>query len=334
MKPIKNKKLLNILLFLSNILLAILIIKEFKILDFCHTIITLLAPLFWGYSIAWLIKPIMLYFNNYFKTILSTIITYSLLVLLLVVIGYLAVPVIINEVKILIPHIMNIYKNLDPLILSKIDVSLLSTKILTVLNKYTMNIKDSILTIFYSIFISFFFLTNHRSVSNFFAKKVPTQLINQLSINLKAFVKGTLLVTFILFFLSIISFWIAKLPYALLFAIIISLTNIIPYLGPYIGGVPSVIVAFNVSSELGMIILFIVVGLQIIESAFVHPYVMSKSVKVNPIFIMISLIVFGYFFGIFGMILSTPIVSIIKTLYLYNKEHKIINWQFLDRSFY
>ena len=334
MKQIKNKKLLNIFLILANILLAIFIIKEFKVLDFCHTILTLISPLFWGYAIAWLIKPIMFYFNKYFKTLYSTIITYSLLILVIGIVSYLAIPIIIHEIKILIPQITNMYKNLDPLILNRIDLGAIGTKVLTVLNKYTTNIKDMFLTIFYSLFISFFFLTNHKSVSHFFAKKVPPKLIYRLSINLKSFVKGTLLDTVILFILCIVSFWIAKLPYALLFAVLISITNIIPYVGPYIGGVPSVIVAFNVSSNLGIIILIIIVSLQIIESSFIHPYIMSKSVKINPILIMISLIVFGYFFGIFGMVLSTPIVSILKTLYQYNKEFKIINLPVLDKSIY
>lgn len=334
MKQLKNKKLLNILLFLSNILLVIIIIKEFKILDFCHTIIVLIAPLFWGYGIAWLIKPIMFYFNKYFDTIASTVITYSLLILLIVFMCYLAIPVIINEIKVLIPQITNMYKNLDPLILDKIDLSIIGSKVISIINKYTINIKDLLLTSFYSLFISFFFVTNHEVVSEFFAKKVPPNLINRISINLKAFVRGTLLVTIILFILSIITFSIVDLPYALLFAIIISLTNIIPYIGPYIGGVPSVLVAFNVSSKLGITILIIVIVLQIIESSFIHPYVMSKSVKINPIFIMIGLIVFSYFFGILGMILSTPILSVIKTLYLYNKEHNIINLQVLDKQSY
>ncbi len=330
----KNKKLINLFLILANTLLAIFIIKEFKVLDFCHTILTLISPLFWGYAIAWLVKPVMLYFNKYFKTLLSTIMTYALLAIIIGVVSYLSIPVIIHEVKTLIPQIINMYENLDPRILNRIDLSMIGTKILEVLNKYTNNLKDILATIFYSLFISFFFLTNHESVSRFFAKRVPPKLIYRLSINLKAFVRGTLLDTIILLFLCLISFWIAKLPYALLFAVLISITNIIPYVGPYIGGIPSVIVAFNVSYKLGIAILIIIVVFQLIESSFIHPYIMSKSVKINPILIMISLIFFGYFFGIFGMVISTPIASIIKTLYLYNKEFKIINWPALGKSIY
>ncbi|MDD2504970.1 MAG: AI-2E family transporter [Bacilli bacterium] len=334
MKPIKNRKLLNLLLFLSNIFIGILIIKEFKILDFCYTVIILIAPIFWGYALAWLIKPIMLYFNKRFKTVTSVGITYLLLIFLISLISYVTIPIIITEIKALIPQIGSIYKSLDSSLLEKIDISAFSTKVLLILNKYTISIKDSILTVFYSLFISFFFLIHHKSVSNFFLRKIPSDLINQLSINLKQFVKGTLLDTIILFVLSITSFYIVKMPYAMLFAILVSITNIIPYIGPYIGGIPAVIVAFNVSSNLGSLILIIIILLQTIESAMINPYIMSKSIKINPIFIIIGLIIFGYFFGVLGMLLSTPIVCIIKTLYLYNKEHKIVNWQVLDKLFY
>ena len=331
MKQIKNKKLLNILLILANILLAIFIIKECKILGFCYTMLTLISPIFLGYGIAWLIKPLMFYFNKRFKLLTSSIITYILIAIFLSIICYLSIPIIVKEVKSLIPQILNIYKNLDPVILEKIDMNQIGSKVLSVINTYTVNIKDGILNIFYSVFISFFFLTNHKEVSKFFSKKVPSNLIYNVSVNLKAFVRGTLIDTVILFILSIVSFYIAKLPYAFLFALLISITNIIPYIGPYIGGVPSAIVAFNVSPHLGIIVLLIIVILQIVESSFIHPYIMSKSLKLNGVLIMISLIICGYFFGVVGMVLSTPILSILKTLYQYNKEFKFINLQLLDK---
>lgn len=331
MKYLKNKRLINIFLILINILIFIYIIKEFKILNFCYTLITLISPIFFGYAVAWLIKPVMLFFNKYFKEWVSVVISYILIVGIVGLICYFTIPIIIHEIKNLIPVIVKTYKNLDPLILENIDLNIIGTKVLAVMNDYTIHIKDILLNIFYSVFISYYFLINHKSISNFFAKKVPHKLIYELSINLKSFVRGTIIDTIILFILCIVSFYFANLPYAFLFAVIISLTNIIPFIGPYIGGIPSALVAFSVSSKLGIVVLLIVIILQVIESSFVHPYIMSKSLKVNPILILISVIVFGYFFGIIGMLISTPVLSVIKTLYEYNKEHQIINWPILDK---
>lgn len=331
MNYIKNINLLDLFLVLVNILLIIFIVEKFQILGFCYTIATLISPIFFGYAIAWILKPMMFFFNKYIKIKMAVFLTFLLIGLFLVLIGYLAIPVIINEVKSLIPQIINIYNNLNPIIIDNVDFKAIGTKVIAILNRYTINIKDIILNLFYALFISYFFLIKHQEISKFLGTKVPSELIKRISVNLRSFIKGTFVTTFILFIMSIISFWIAQLPYAFLFAIIISLTNIIPFIGPYIGGIPSVIVAFNVSFNLGVIVLVIVVVLQAIESIFVNPYIMSKSIKINPIFIIISLIIFGYFFGIIGMLLSTPIITVIKTLYLYNKEFNIINFKVLGK---
>ena len=117
--------------------------------------------------------------------------------------------------------------------------------------------------------------------------------------------------------MSLITFSITGMPYALLFAIFTSITNVIPFIGPYIGGVPAVLVSLSVSMKLGIVALIEVIILQFIESSFIHPYIMSKGLKINPIIILIGLIVFGYFFGIIGMLISTPLISVIKSVYEY-----------------
>ena len=322
MMKIKDAYLKKIFLILINILISIFIIKECKILGFCITILTLVSPIFFGYVIAWLLKPIMLKFNKKFNTIISSILTYVILILIVSLIGYFFIPIVIKEVKNLIPNIIKLYKNLPPKITDNINLSKIGEKALIIINKYTTNAKNIFLTIFYSLFISYYYLIFHKEVTKFISKYIPSKLALNISLNLKSFVRGTLLDTLILFIMTLISFYIVKMPYSLLFALIISLTNIIPYIGPYIGGVPAVIVAFSVSNHIGLIVLMLVIILQFIESSFIHPIIMSKSLNISPIFIIIGLIVFSHFFGIVGMLISTPLVSIIKSCYEYYKGKK------------
>ena len=126
----------------------------------------------------------------------------------------------------------------------------------------------------------------------------------------------------ILFIFASISFFIIKLPGFIILAFLIAITNIIPYIGPYIGGIPAVLIGLSLSTKLGIITLIIIVILQIVENSFIQPFIMSKSLKLNPILIIIGLIIFSHFFGIVGMIISTPVVSIIKILYDYYKKNK------------
>ncbi len=314
---VKEIHLKKVLLILLIILVFLYIIKECKLIGFCFTLISLISPLFFGYVIAWLLKPIMLKFNKRFNTVISSILTYVLLVIIIGLLGYLFIPVVVKEIKNLIPNIIDFYHKLPINIKNNINLNDIGAKALNIINKYTNNIKTIILNIFYSVFISYFYLVGHRGVTKFISKYIPGKLALDISLNLKAFVRGTLIDTLILFIMTLISFYLIKMPYFLLFALIISLTNIIPYIGPYIGGIPAILVAYSVSSKLGLIVLLLIIILQFIESNIIQPLIMSKSLNISPLFIIIGLIIFSYFFGIIGLLLSTPIVSILKSCYEY-----------------
>ena len=318
MVKIKNSKLLKLLIILVDILLLLVVIRECKITHFCCTIFNLISPVLVGYVIAWILKPIVNRLSRNYSYTASTIICYFLIIVVILIFGYFLVPFIRNESKHIIPMLENIYNHIPNHILSKIDVKQISYKLINI----TISVKDIILNLFYSLFISYYFLVDNKRITRFIAKYTPSKLITEISNNLRLFVKGTLLDTVILFGRTIISFKIIKMPYVLLLSIFIAITNIIPYIGPYIGGVPSILIGFTVSKRVGIYALIIVIILQFIESTFIHPIIMSKSLNIHPIIILIGLIIFGHFFGIIGMLISTPLVSIIKSLYIYYKPFK------------
>lgn len=316
MNKIKYLKIRKILLLLLITYLILLIIRMCNILEICCTIINLISPIFFGFAISWILKPIVLYLNKYISEKLSIPITYSILIVIISIISYFFIPVLIKEVKNIIPFIIDLFNKIPKEYTKNIDMTRIGKRLISC----TSNIKNILLNIFYSVFISYYFLVGHKSVTKFISKYTPSSLINEISTNLKAFVKGTLLDTLILFIMSIILLTAFKMPYALLFSIVISLTNIIPFIGPYIGGVPAILVGLSVNLKLGITITIIVILLQFVESSFIHPLIMSKSLNLHPISIIISLIIFGYLFGVIGMLISTPILSVIKSLYLYYKK--------------
>ena len=318
MVKIKNSKLLKLLIILVDILLLLVVIRECKITHFCCTIFNLISPVLVGYVIAWILKPIVNRLSRNYSYTASTIICYFLIIVVILIFGYFLVPFIRNESKHIIPMLENIYNHIPNHILSKIDIKQISYKLINI----TISVKDIILNLFYSLFISYYFLVDNKRITRFIAKYTPSKLITEISNNLRLFVKGTLLDTVILFVMTIISFKIIKMPYVLLLSLFIAITNIIPYIGPYIGGVPSILIGFTVSKRVGIYALILVIILQFIESTFIHPIIMSKSLNIHPIIILVGLIIFGHFFGIIGMLISTPLVSIIKSLYLYYKPFK------------
>ena len=318
MVKIRNSKLLKLLIILVDILLLLVVIRECKITHFCCTIFNLISPVLIGYVIAWILKPIVNRLSKNYSYTVSTIICYFLIIVVILIFGYFLVPFIRDESKHIIPMLESIYNRIPNHVLSKIDVKQISYKLINI----TISVKDIILNLFYSLFISYYFLVDNKRITKFIAKYTPSKLINEISTNLRLFVKGTLLDTVILFVMTILSFKIIKMPYVLLLSLLIAITNIIPYIGPYIGGVPAILIGFTVSKSVGIYALIIVIILQFIESTFIHPIIMSKSLNIHPIIILIGLIIFGHFFGIIGMLISTPLVSIIKSLYLYYKPFK------------
>ena len=131
---------------------------------------------------------------------------------------------------------------------------------------------------------------------------------------------------FLLFIFQSITLAIAGLSSPMLFGMFCAVTNVIPYIGPYIGGIPAVIVGFTISPATGIFTLLAVVIAQFLESYFLNPIVMSKTMKLHPVTIMIGLLIFGHFFGILGMVLATPIISCIKIIFnFFNEKYEIVN---------
>lgn len=115
--------------------------------------------------------------------------------------------------------------------------------------------------------------------------------------------------------ISYFGFLLFDLPYSLLLALIIALTNLIPYIGPFIGAVPVIIIALaggETSTLIGVCIFMLVV--QQVEGNVLTPLLTSDALEVSPILVLVGIAVFGAMMGIPGMILGAPIVAIISGL--------------------
>ena len=189
------------------------------------------------------------------------------------------------------------------------------------------------LNIIFGLFIAFYMLFDFNNVRKHLFNLLPKSihadaitLTDRLNKTLKSYVQGTLLIMFLLFIFQSITLAIAGLSSPMLFGMFCAVTNVIPYIGPYIGGIPAVIVGFTISPATGIFTLLAVVIAQFLESYFLNPIVMSKTMKLHPVTIMIGLLIFGHFFGILGMVLATPIISCIKIIFnFFNEKYEIVN---------
>lgn len=350
---IKLFKIIFIILVIGLIYILILINNELKISSIICTILKVISPLFIGLFIAYLLNPIIEYLEKKgFKRIISVCIIYIVIILLFLLICSSIFPLINSEaddIAKIMPKVFDFLNTFINNIVNKFQIVDLKVNIKEVLNgllfDLTSTIPKSCINMVKNIFsfigysllsliVSFYMLIDFKSFKENIKYLIPKKyrketlkLLGKINDEFFLYVKGTLFVSVIVFTLSLICFYIFGLKGSLFFAMFNALTNIIPYVGPYIGAIPIVIVAFSSNLRVGVSILISVIVVQVVESYALSPIIMGKTMKLHPVIILISLLLFGYFFGIIGMIFATPIVAIIKTIIIFfDKKYKIFNF--------
>src|SRR5690606_11263493 len=106
------------------------------------------------------------------------------------------------------------------------------------------------------------------------------------------------------------------IPYAVFFGVLAALLAVIPYVGVLLGSVPPVLIALLMTDSLfypaAVIVLFVVV--QTLEGNFITPKIVGDQVSINPLAAIVALVTGGFVWGAIGMILSIPIVGVIKVV--------------------
>lgn len=101
------------------------------------------------------------------------------------------------------------------------------------------------------------------------------------------------------------------MPYALLSAGVIAVTNIIPFFGPFIGGIPTAFIILLTDAQYGIIYVVFLVILQQLEGNIIEPMIMEDRTGVSKFWITSAVLFFGGVFGIAGMIFSVPIIAVL-----------------------
>jgi predicted PurR-regulated permease PerM len=170
-------------------------------------------------------------------------------------------------------------------------------------------------------FLTFFILKDSRALKKFIVQRIANRyfemslsLIHKATLQLGRFIRGQLLDATIVGIMAMIALSLLNLRYALLIGALAGMANMIPFLGPIVGGVPAVIVSVvdtgSFSGVLPIIVAFAVIKL--IDDVIVQPAVVSKSVELHPVVVIVAIFAGGHLGGILGMIVAVPLVSIIK----------------------
>lgn len=137
------------------------------------------------------------------------------------------------------------------------------------------------------------------------------------------YLKGQTIVSLITGGIAGIGLAILGVPYALLLALLVFITNYVPYVGPFIAGLAALLVAlFDAGIWAGLGALVIVIVAQNLTDQIVTPRVMSDQVDLHPTLVIFSLLVGGTLFGLAGMLFAIPVAATGKGLFVYYFERR------------
>ncbi|WP_186576496.1 AI-2E family transporter [Aquibacillus kalidii] len=149
-----------------------------------------------------------------------------------------------------------------------------------------------------------------------------TELAIEIDKSLGNYIRGQLLVCFFVALTSYGILWLIGMKYPLLLAILMGVTNIIPYFGPILGSVPAIIIGFTISMKMVIYVILGVFVVQIIEGNLLSPFIVGKSINIHPILIILALLVGGELGGIIGMIIAVPVLTIVKVLVMHTRTFR------------
>ena len=172
-------------------------------------------------------------------------------------------------------------------------------------------------------FITFFILTEGDTAIKKLIERVPNKyfemllnVLNKIQKELVGYLRGWILDSVIVGVLNIAGFYLIGVNYAILLGIFAGISNLIPYVGPFFGVIPALLISLSQCGDFRQafpIIAVTLVLVQLLDNIIIQPLCFSKSVDMHPVTVIFVLIIGNSLMGIAGMLLAIPIATILKS---------------------
>lgn len=344
MEQESHQKLIRLLIYLTLCLMVLgsiyLVMKLSPYFGWVWVIFkAVFSPLVIAVIIAYLLNPIvtLLHQRNIPRGI-AVILIYFSFSLLFIVFFMNAIPAFMKQSKDLIEHVPDLVKtyqgwmyevnnhkhDLPDSMRISVDQALLNadkktSAFFTRLLNGASEVLSSMIHFLVIPFLVFYLLKDMKMLQKGVLLLVPGQkrkefakLFADIDQALGNYIAGQLLVCFIVGVLAYIGYWLIDMPYALILALLITITNIIPYFGPMIGAAPSVLVALTISWEITLWVIVVNLVVQVLEGNLISPWIMGKRLHLHPILIIFALLIGGAAGGLLGLIFAVPVVAILR----------------------
>lgn len=263
------------------------------------------------------------------KRMFGTAIVYLLIFLILAGFMYLVLPPLAGQLKLMaanLPGYLDQFGTSFDIFKEKIGVQAGQTILDNFSNQLygaASNIFGTAVNIFGGLFsaliilvISVYLVIQDKGIKKFLGSITPIEhrayvanLAERIQGKLGGWLRGQLILMVIVGALSFVGLSILNVNYALTLALIAGLLEIIPYIGPILGAIPAMAIAFMQSPILALFVAILYIIIQKAEGYLIVPLVMRRTVGLNPLVVMLSIIIGGKLGGIVGVVVAVPVVA-------------------------
>lgn len=285
----------------------------------------------------------------------AVLLVFALLFLAAFLFLYQLIPALIEELKSLTVYLATDYRHLLPQVFEKIN-NILAIEtvneilqyfmmrlpnnlqaVITSLSRLTGNIIARFSEVFIVIFLVFYLLRDIRSIKKGIIMTFPqkwrkeaTVVLGILDSKVGAYLRGNILRCVAVGVMTWFALTLIGMPFALMLGILAGALNIIVYIGPYLAGIPAVLLALTPNTPHPLLIIAIYVLIQAIEAFLLTPLLLGRAVDLMPFSVIVSLLVGGKLFGFLGILLAIPVAAALKVLvfhYLHGDDYLPPKWQ-------
>lgn len=301
------------------------------------TFFGILTPFYVGFAIAYILNPILTLLQVRFKLKRGMAIAATYLILLVFIgfFGWWIVPQALNNTLAIVDELTAKLGTLqlNSSVLEKsavgkylnVDLSTYVQKaagfanlVITNLSSLLLALTSALFSTFVGLIISIYMAISKDKViaglTRIYKRAFPKdtareiqRFANEANTIFSKFLIGLIIESLIVGILAFIGLSLMGVKYALTLALIICVTNVIPYFGPFIGAVPAVVATALYNPSLALWVVLLILVLQQFDANFIGPRIMGNSVGISPLWIMFFILVFGTFWGAAGMILAIPL---------------------------
>lgn len=335
MEFVKDKRLNFVISITIGLVILFYVLSELKWLFIYFSIALMLAYFFdplYGYLI-----------HKKVPKVLAIIVVFGIIIALLILTIVFLIPSVINQLNVLYREIPNFIENYQNLILSikpqlskfinPADVEILLKENLSELQKgilgfsqtiiiYLSNIVSSItfgiviipLILFYLMRDMVIFKENLYIFVSKGNKKEFKEVLEKIDHIVSGFIRGRIIVCFIVGTLIGIGLYFLNLKFALIIGIVSGIFNFIPYLGPIVGVVLALIFALGQPWWILLMIVVLFVLVNQLEAIYLNPNILGKELGLHPLTVILSMLICGLLLGILGILVAVPLAAILKVL--------------------